>query len=76
MESRACSGKKFDLKPLRKKRRRANEGEERRGIEKEEEEEEGEGGKEGEGEQQPVELNTFVPEPDNGLRNSITRTAS
>lgn len=46
-------------------------------IEKEEEEEEeGEGGKEGEGKQQPVELNTFVPEPDNGLRNSITRTAS
>lgn len=30
---RACSGKKFDLKPLRKKRRRANEGEERRGLE-------------------------------------------
>lgn len=75
VESRACSGKKFDLKPLRKKRRRANEGEERRGIEKEEKVE-GEGGREGEGQQQPVELNTFVPEPDNGLRNSITRTAS
>ena len=46
----------------------------------EEEEEKGverrgrEGGRKGQ--QQPVELNTFVPEPDNGLRNSITRTAS
>lgn len=58
---------------------RREEGRERvsrgRGREREREIYGDDGGAEREG-QQPVELNTFVPEPDNGLRNSITRTAS